>query len=120
VTLPLLTPALISAFFIAFTLSFDEYAIASFLAGSEETWAGLSVRPAPRAEPVASTDRRVLRRVYRVDAAHPFGRDRPAHRATPVRTGILCTGSRLDSLSHIASEPSVPQCPSRFIAIMTR
>jgi spermidine/putrescine transport system permease protein len=38
VTLPLLTPALVSAFLIAFTLSFDEYAIASFLAGSEETW----------------------------------------------------------------------------------
>jgi spermidine/putrescine transport system permease protein len=38
VTLPLLTPALISAFLIAFTLSFDEYAIASFLSGSEETW----------------------------------------------------------------------------------
>ncbi len=38
VTLPLLMPALISAFLIAFTLSFDEYAIASFLAGSQETW----------------------------------------------------------------------------------
>jgi spermidine/putrescine transport system permease protein len=38
VTLPLLTPALISAFLIAFTLSFDEYAIASFLAGTEQTW----------------------------------------------------------------------------------
>jgi spermidine/putrescine transport system permease protein len=38
VTLPLLTPALVSAFLIAFTLSFDEYAIASFLAGSEQTW----------------------------------------------------------------------------------
>jgi spermidine/putrescine transport system permease protein len=38
VTLPLLTPALVSAFLIAFTLSFDEYAIASFLAGTEPTW----------------------------------------------------------------------------------
>lgn len=38
VTLPLLTPALISAFLIAFTLSFDEYAIASFLAGNSTTW----------------------------------------------------------------------------------
>jgi spermidine/putrescine transport system permease protein len=38
VTLPLLMPALISAFLIAFTLSFDEYAIASFLAGTEQTW----------------------------------------------------------------------------------
>ncbi len=38
VTLPLLMPALISAFLIAFTLSFDEYAIASFLAGAQQTW----------------------------------------------------------------------------------
>jgi spermidine/putrescine transport system permease protein len=38
VTLPLLMPALVSAFLIAFTLSFDEFAIASFLAGAEQTW----------------------------------------------------------------------------------
>lgn len=38
VTLPLLMPALFSAFMIAFTLSFDEYAIASFLAGETPTW----------------------------------------------------------------------------------
>jgi spermidine/putrescine transport system permease protein len=38
VTLPLLMPALVSAFMIAFTLSFDEYAIASFLAGDTPTW----------------------------------------------------------------------------------
>jgi spermidine/putrescine transport system permease protein len=38
VTLPLLFPAIVSAFLIAFTLSFDEFAIASFLAGTEATW----------------------------------------------------------------------------------
>jgi spermidine/putrescine transport system permease protein len=38
VTLPLLRPAIVSAFLIAFTLSFDEYAIASFLAGTEATY----------------------------------------------------------------------------------
>lgn len=38
VTLPLLFPALLSAFLIAFTLSFDEFAIASFLAGPQPTW----------------------------------------------------------------------------------
>jgi spermidine/putrescine transport system permease protein len=38
VTLPLLMPALVSSFLIAFTLSFDEFAIASFLAGSTPTW----------------------------------------------------------------------------------
>lgn len=38
VTLPLIVPALVSAFLIAFTLSFDEYAIASFLAGQDATW----------------------------------------------------------------------------------
>ena len=38
VTLPLLMPALISAFLVAFTLSFDEFAIASFLAGTQQTW----------------------------------------------------------------------------------
>ena len=38
VTLPLLAPALISSFLIAFTLSFDEFAIASFLSGPQATW----------------------------------------------------------------------------------
>jgi spermidine/putrescine transport system permease protein len=38
VTLPLLMPALFSSFMIAFTLSFDEYAIASFLSGNQATW----------------------------------------------------------------------------------
>jgi spermidine/putrescine transport system permease protein len=38
VTFPLLLPALVSAFLIAFTISFDEYAIASFLAGDTPTW----------------------------------------------------------------------------------
>ena len=38
VSLPLLTPAIVSAFLIAFTLSFDEFAIASFLAGETPTW----------------------------------------------------------------------------------
>jgi len=38
VTLPLLMPALLSSFMIAFTLSFDEFAIASFLAGNAPTW----------------------------------------------------------------------------------
>jgi spermidine/putrescine transport system permease protein len=38
VTLPLLAPALLSAFLVSFTLSFDEYAIASFLSGTTPTW----------------------------------------------------------------------------------
>lgn len=38
VTLPLLTPAIVSALLIAFTLSFDEYAIASFVAGDVTTY----------------------------------------------------------------------------------
>jgi spermidine/putrescine transport system permease protein len=38
VTLPLLAPAVLSAFLIAFTLSFDEYAIASFVAGDATTY----------------------------------------------------------------------------------
>jgi len=38
VTLPLILPAVVSAFLIAFTLSFDEYAIASFVAGPDATY----------------------------------------------------------------------------------
>ncbi len=38
VTIPLLVPAIVSAFLIAFTLSFDEYAIASFVAGDVTTY----------------------------------------------------------------------------------
>jgi ABC-type spermidine/putrescine transport system permease subunit II len=38
VTVPLLVPAIVSAYLIAFTLSFDEYAIASFVAGDVTTY----------------------------------------------------------------------------------
>ena len=38
VTLPLLLPAVVASFLVAFTLSFDEFAIASFLAGESPTW----------------------------------------------------------------------------------
>lgn len=38
VTIPLLLPAIVSAYLIAFTLSFDEYAIASFVAGDVTTY----------------------------------------------------------------------------------
>jgi spermidine/putrescine transport system permease protein len=38
VTLPLILPAIVSAFMIAFTTSFDEYAVASFVVGTRETF----------------------------------------------------------------------------------
>jgi len=38
VTLPLILPAVVSAFLIAFTTSFDEYAVASFVNGSTTTF----------------------------------------------------------------------------------
>jgi spermidine/putrescine transport system permease protein len=38
ITLPLILPAVISAFLIAFTTSFDEYAVASFVVGSRVTF----------------------------------------------------------------------------------
>ena len=38
ITLPLILPAVMSALLIAFTTSFDEYAVASFLAGSQSTF----------------------------------------------------------------------------------
>jgi len=38
VTLPLILPAIVSAFLIAFTTSFDEYAVASFVVGSRVTF----------------------------------------------------------------------------------
>jgi spermidine/putrescine transport system permease protein len=38
VTLPLILPAIVSAFLIGFTTSFDEYAVASFLVGTRETF----------------------------------------------------------------------------------
>ena len=37
-TLPLILPAIVSAFLIAFTTSFDEYAVASFVVGTRETF----------------------------------------------------------------------------------
>ena len=36
--LPLITPAILSAFLIAFVISIDEYAIASFLSANSETY----------------------------------------------------------------------------------
>jgi spermidine/putrescine transport system permease protein len=38
VTFPLILPAIVSALLVAFTTSFDEYAVASFLAGSQPTF----------------------------------------------------------------------------------
>ena len=38
ITLPLILPAIVSAFLIAFTTSFDEYAVASFVVGSRNTF----------------------------------------------------------------------------------
>jgi spermidine/putrescine transport system permease protein len=38
VTFPLILPAVVSAFLVAFTTSFDEYAVASFVAGSTQTF----------------------------------------------------------------------------------
>jgi len=38
ITLPLILPAIVSSFLIAFTTSFDEYAVASFLVGTRETF----------------------------------------------------------------------------------
>ncbi|HEY0415194.1 MAG TPA: ABC transporter permease subunit, partial [Gaiellaceae bacterium] len=38
ITLPLILPALLSALLIAFTTSFDEYAVASFLVGTRQTF----------------------------------------------------------------------------------
>jgi len=38
VTLPLILPAIVSAFLIAFTTSFDEYAVASFVVGTRATF----------------------------------------------------------------------------------
>ena len=38
VTLPLILPAIVSAFLIAYTASFDEYAVASFVVGTRETF----------------------------------------------------------------------------------
>lgn len=38
ITFPLILPAIVSAFLIAFTTSFDEYAVASFLAGTRQTF----------------------------------------------------------------------------------
>jgi spermidine/putrescine transport system permease protein len=38
VTLPLIWPAVLSAFLIAFTTSFDEYAVASFVVGTQQTF----------------------------------------------------------------------------------
>ena len=38
ITLPLILPAVVSAFLIAFTTSFDEYAVASFVVGTQQTF----------------------------------------------------------------------------------
>jgi spermidine/putrescine transport system permease protein len=38
ITLPLILPAVVSALLIAFTTSFDEYAVASFLVGPSTTF----------------------------------------------------------------------------------
>ena len=81
----LLMPALISAFLIAFTLSFDEYAIASFLAGNAPTWpvylfAQLRV-PSQLPQLLAVSSVVLLGSLLLV----LVGRDRPPARRAPVR-----------------------------------
>ena len=62
ITLPLILPAIFSAFLIAFTTSFDEYAVASFVVGSRTDVPDLPLFGAAFPEPASAGDRRRRRR----------------------------------------------------------
>ncbi len=62
ITLPLILPAVVSAFLIAFTTSFDEYAVASFVVGTRVDVPDLPLLGAALPEPAAAGDRRRGRR----------------------------------------------------------
>ena len=57
ITLPLILPAVVSAFLIAFTTSFDEYAVASFVVGTAHDVPDLPLLGAALPEPAAAGDR---------------------------------------------------------------
>ena len=57
ITLPLILPAVVSAFLIAFTTSFDEYAVASFVVGHAHDVSDLPLLGAALPEPAAAGDR---------------------------------------------------------------
>ena len=95
VTLPLLLPALVSSFMIAFTLSFDEYAIASFLAGADPTWPVFLFASAAGAEPAAAARGGLLHDPCVLDAAGGRRRDHPPTHGAPVRARVRLPRHRL-------------------------
>ncbi len=80
ITLPLLLPAVVSAYLIAFTTSFDEYAVASFVMGSTVTFPDLPVLRVSLPEPIAAGDRGGRGRDHRLAARGGSRRGRPPRR----------------------------------------
>ena len=62
ITLPLILPAVVSAFLIAFTTSFDEYAVASFVVGTRDDVPDLPLLGASLPEPASAGHRGRRRR----------------------------------------------------------
>ena len=67
ITLPLIWPALLSAFLVSLVFSFDEIILASFIAGRRDDVPALPVLAAAVPEPAAAGDRRRGDRVRRLD-----------------------------------------------------
>ncbi len=57
VVLPIIAPAMVAAGLTAFTVSFDEFALALFLAGKDPTFPGLPLRSAPVHDHASDHDR---------------------------------------------------------------
>ena len=86
VTLPLLLPAVVSAYLIAFTTSFDEYAVASFVVGTRVDVPDLPLLGAALPEPAAAGDRGRRGRDLRLAGRGDRRRGRPARRRAPARS----------------------------------
>ncbi len=78
IILPLITPAILSAFLIAFVVSIDEYAIASFLAANSETYPVYLFGQIRQAAAPAADDPGRDRDARRLVRARHAGRDRAA------------------------------------------
>jgi len=88
ITLPLILPAVVSAYLIAFTTSFDEYAVASFVVGTRVTFPIYLYSALRFPEPAAASDRRGGGRDHDLAVRRRARRDRQALRRAAARRAL--------------------------------
>ena len=107
VVIPMAAPAIISAWITAFTVSFDEFAIALFLAGPDRTFPVYLVRPAALREHAAGADRHGRAADGRDADADPGRRPDPTPLTAPTHAAVTAAGIRMPASEASSSALSV-------------